>query len=167
MEIEIEITREDYKGFNEYIYKNKKIFGRFRFAVPGFLILLIIVLNINRINDILYLVTQIVFILLVYFVLVLVSKQLRLRLIKKIPSEQGGILGKHTFRISDEGIWESTEHNNNLTKWSGILSVETTNKFIFIFVDTHMAHIIPKRYFNSEDDSNYFINFVINIITGN
>lgn len=61
-------------------------------------------------------------------------------------------MGKHRFEITEDGFKESTEYNEMFTKWEGIKSIEETKKQIFIFLDRHMAHIIPKRYFKNDEE---------------
>ena len=35
--------------------------------------------------------------------------------------------------------------------------VKENEKYIYIFIDTHMAHVIPKRCFNSEQECLQFL----------
>jgi hypothetical protein len=157
MEIKIEITRKDFQKFNLYAAKKNKALKRFKLVPVIFLILIVLLLNIKEISNITYMVIQIAFILFLYLAFVLLFKPITALITKYTPAKDGGTLGEHKFRISDEGLWESTEYNESLTKWNGIKSIETTKKYIFVFIDTHMAHIIPKRYFKSEEDSENFI----------
>lgn len=43
--------------------------------------------------------------------------------------------------------------NEDYIKWSGVRSVEQDKEYIFVFVDSIMAYIIPKRSFASEKES--------------
>lgn len=60
-----------------------------------------------------------------------------------------GVLGPHTITLSDEGLLEKTEFNEGRWNWSGILRVQTSNDFIFAFVNDSLVHLIPKRAFAS------------------
>lgn len=169
MEITIEVNRNDFKKFNNYIFSKSKIFKIFKYGPAILLVLYVLLTNIK--NDyshpVIMIGTQIVFMLIIYFVIMLLLKPFQGILVKRIPKEDGGALGEHKFRISDEGLWESTEYNESLFKWSGIKSIVSNKKYIFIFIDTHMGHIIPKRYFDSEEDCSLFLETLKSKINAN
>jgi len=160
MEVEAEMTRKDFKEFNQYVIKHKKIYKRAKLLYSALLVLLVILLNTNKITDISYMAGQVVLVLLIYFVVILLLKPISGLFIKYTPAKGGSVLGKHKFRISDEGLWSSIESGESLLKWKGIQSIETTKKYIFVFVDTHMAHVIPKRCFKSEEESKQFLDIL-------
>jgi hypothetical protein len=58
-----------------------------------------------------------------------------------------GLLGEHTFRITDQGLVESTKVNESLIKWGGVRSLKRTRRYIHIRVTTAMFHTIPRRHF--------------------
>lgn len=154
MEIEVEINRKDFVKFSQYCTKHRK--SLIPKLYPLILIVLVILLNIGKISDISYVIGNIIFTLIIYYVLVLVLKPLLFLRVKHMPSEKGGILGKHKFKISDDGLIETTEHSESITKWSGVHSVETTKNYIYVFVDSCAAHIIPTRYFKFPEESANF-----------
>ncbi|MFA6175155.1 MAG: YcxB family protein [Phycisphaerae bacterium] len=156
MEIEVDITRKDFVKFNQYVLKHKRVL-KYKLIFPLALVFLVVLSNIKKNSDVFYIVTQIFLILIIYYVVVFLSKPLVALSIKYLPSEKGGVLGKHKFKISDEGLQESTEHNESLVRWDGIQTIETTKDYFFVFVDTHMAHLIPIRCFNSVEESKTFL----------
>ena len=139
MEIEIEITREDYQKFSQYVIKKNKTLKIHRLFLLIFLVLIILLLNIKELHNITHIVTQIIFGLFIYFAIIFLLKPITALVVRRIPSKDGGVLGRHKFRISDEGLWESTEYNESLLKWNGIKSIETSKKHIFVFIDTAFA----------------------------
>jgi hypothetical protein len=154
MEIEIEINRKDFVKFNQYYMKHRKsLMQKF---YPIALVVLVILLNLKRISDISYMVGNIIFVLIIYYIAILILKPLIALRIKNMPSEKGGILGKRKLTISDDGLIETTEHSESITKWGGVHSVETTKNYVYVFVDSCAAHIIPTRYFNSPDEVTNF-----------
>ena len=64
-------------------------------------------------------------------------------------NEKNGVLGKHTYKISSEGLRESTCSNEGLQKWNGVQSVGKSANFIFIRINSYMFHVIPRRAFSS------------------
>ncbi len=154
MEIEVEITRDDFKKINEYFLKKKTIYKKLVFAGLLIVIGLVILVNIGEVvryaTRIWGVLAQVVAAAAIYSVFVLTVNILNAFLLKRLPGEKGWILGKHKFRLSEEGLFESTEYNENLTRWGGIQSVEETRDYVYIFVDRCMAHVIPKRCFDSE-----------------
>ena len=77
-------------------------------------------------------------------------------MIKRLPSDKGIILGKHTFVLNDEGIKEETEQSSLTLKWSGVQEVEETADMIFVYIDNVTAHFIPKHFFPNEKEANDF-----------
>lgn len=60
-----------------------------------------------------------------------------------------GITGEHSIRLSDQGLTESTEFNTSLHRWSGILRVESTKRYLLILLGDFHGHVIPKHAFPS------------------
>jgi len=72
------------------------------------------------------------------------------------PDPEGPSLGNRTFTISREGFCERSRHFELLTRWSGVRSVEENRNYLFVFIDTCQAHIVPKRAFASDEDARRF-----------
>jgi hypothetical protein len=75
-----------------------------------------------------------------------------------MPSDDGSILGKHTFEILDEGLREFSDLGDGITKWKGILAIKDNKDYIYSFTDNNVAHIIPKRSFSNEAECESFLN---------
>jgi len=72
-------------------------------------------------------------------------------------NEKNGILGKHEYTITDEGLYEKTRVNEGLYKWEGIEEVRIFGPYILLRISDHLAHIIHKRSFNSEQNYEEFV----------
>jgi hypothetical protein len=67
-----------------------------------------------------------------------------------------GTIGSHSITITDHELRETTEVSDSRWTWSGVERVEQTTDYIFIFISPVMAHIIPKRAFESPDTAAMF-----------
>ena len=66
-------------------------------------------------------------------------------------------MGVTKYQISHEGIRIEHETRTIFQKWSGISSIEQNNDLIFLFVSGMVAHIIPKRCFENQDQIKLFV----------
>jgi hypothetical protein len=66
-------------------------------------------------------------------------------------SKKNGILGTHHFEILENGLFETTEANETLTKWTAISKVKQSKSLLYIQVSSFQIHIIPKNSFETED----------------
>lgn len=72
----------------------------------------------------------------------------------------GSLLGDRTYYILKDGLKEISENNESLTKWQGIKKVTESEEGIYIFVDKIAAYIVPKRFFDTNEEMNSFINLI-------
>ena len=157
MEITVDITREDFGKFNTYVMRNNKAIKRFNLIIPIFLIVVFLLKNLKDITNITFVVMLIIAVFVIYYVVMFFLNPLMSFAYKFIPLKDGAMLGEHKFRIADEGFWEIKANNETLTKWEGVKSIVENEKYIYIFIDAHMAHVIPKRCFNSEQEYLHFM----------
>lgn len=75
----------------------------------------------------------------------------------KLPSGKPGLLGEHTVTIGVEGVRERTAVNEGVHSWNGIHRIVDDKEHIYLFIDTHMAHIIPKGAFATESEARAFV----------
>lgn len=83
--------------------------------------------------------------------------QVKRKLVMDLPREGGDILGERFLRVDADGVVERTKTRHTLTQWSGILDVAVNRNYIFIFVDTDHAVIVPKRAFQKPPDAQAFV----------
>jgi Mn2+/Fe2+ NRAMP family transporter len=83
------------------------------------------------------------------------------REVMKLPSGKPGLLGEHTITIAPEGLREKTVVNESSHSWEGIHAIVDDKQHIYVFIDTHMAHIIPKRAFSGENEAQVFLDMAM------
>ncbi len=66
-------------------------------------------------------------------------------------SDTNGILGKHEYKISQEGLHEKTSANEGVSKWEGIMEVQAAGGYLLYRISGYLFHIIPYRSFSSEE----------------
>ncbi|MBJ9993632.1 YcxB family protein [Paenibacillus sp. S28] len=154
MVISFDINKEDYWKFNKHVIMNNLKYKR-RFLTS--LILLPVVMSI------IFMLMQLptwyswtAGIILGLGVHVYSYKRFKRRVLSLLD-DKPGLLGEHTITLADEGIIENTSVNESIHKWPGIRSIEHNDEYIFIFLNQTMAHIIPKRAFESSETAAVFL----------
>lgn len=71
-------------------------------------------------------------------------------------NKKSGVLGKHIYSLSEEGLHEVTIANESLNKWNGIESLTITKNYIIFKINGYLYHIIPKRDFANDAEFNNF-----------
>ena len=71
-------------------------------------------------------------------------------------SQKAGVLGKHIYTVTEQGLHEKTEANETTQKWSGIQSLHKSRSYLFIRVNSFLFHLIPKRALSSEEEFEEF-----------
>jgi len=56
-----------------------------------------------------------------------------------------GVLGEHRITITDEGLVESTEHNESLNRWSAYHKTVSTSRYLLLYVNEAQLHTVSKR----------------------
>lgn len=156
MKVKVDINRIDYWNYNKYaMLKVPKL--RFNFilnmiAIPvSIFITLLFLLNIPIAN-----------VLIITIIGGCIGDLLVINITKwqimRLPYNKVGLLGEHTIEINEKGVRETTSVNDGFQTWEGIQSVEQDKAYIYIFLDSILAHIIPKIAFNSIAEANEFFN---------
>lgn len=73
------------------------------------------------------------------------------------PKLRKGVIGEHTFKITDTAFIESTDYNRTEHSWNSLDKVRLILGYILIRVSGNQWHGIPTRYFSSRDDRNIFL----------
>ena len=81
------------------------------------------------------------------------------RNIKKMLREgsYSKLLGKHHLQITDEGIIETNSGGETKRNWNGIEKIEENEAYIFIYVSSMSANIVPKTAFSRENSKSEFM----------
>ena len=53
------------------------------------------------------------------------------------------VLCEHVLEITPDGLVEKTPFNETRTAWNAIEAVEQTKDFLFIYIQSNAAHIVP------------------------
>lgn len=63
--------------------------------------------------------------------------------------DHSGSLGEHAISFEPDGLADCTEFSTSLHRWAGIARVESTTRYLLVFVNDFQCHLIPKRAFAS------------------
>jgi hypothetical protein len=161
MELIVELTRKDFANFNRYWYFKKKLKQRMIFIIIFALVISVFENGGHRFDFFVYLFT-VVSILVLFGVSFFALMWLMLTFSGNLPSENGSVLGKKKFILSEDGFVEESENSKSSQKWKSIKAVEENGNAIFVFVDNIAAYIVPKRFFKDEIEQSEFINYIKN-----
>jgi hypothetical protein len=156
MKIEIDITRQDYLNFNLYHFRKKNLV---RTALIGLIGLLILQYSINKEKEsinIIAVVISSVFYISIFAVIMYFS----LARSKSIPKDNGSFLGKKVYEFSDDYISFSDKDSDGRFQWHAIKSLGEDSKAFYLYLDTIMALLIPKRYFRDKTEEQAFRDYV-------
>lgn len=159
MEIKIEITRDDYADFNKYYFLHKALKRRIYLPILMVLVLPFFILSRDQLNIGSYL-FYVVIAGIAFAVTYAIGITLSINRTKKLPLDNGTILGSKKYTITDEGLKEETAHSNGIQKWTGIKSIETNKNSVFIFTDKISAFVVPKRFFKDTVEQEHFIRLI-------
>jgi len=72
--------------------------------------------------------------------------------------KKSGVLGIHTYTLTDRGLNERTEANEGTQLWQGIQSIKRNSDYMLLQVNSYLFHIVPRRSFGSLDEYEAFWN---------
>ncbi len=154
MTLEIDINRQDYSDFNKYHFVKTRLT---RTIITGILTIVILewFLNKDTFDMTATVISAIVCGLVYVFVIVR-----QLQNTKNIPKDDGTILGKKTFQFNDnEIICKATDSTTDL-KWTTIKSIDNGKSAYYLYLDSNMAIIVPKRHFKTDIEQTKFVDLV-------
>ena len=156
MKLEIEITREDYSNFGFYHFKKTQLVRTILIGLASLLILQFLFhRNKSSLNLGIILISSFLFIvfysILIYFSL---SKS------RSIPKDDGSILGKKEYEFLDDHIFYKDKNSEGRFQWNAIKDVHESNKAFYLYLDTNMAILIPKKHFVDKTAEKNFGNYV-------
>lgn len=154
MNLSIEITREDYADFNKFHFLKNRLK---RTILTGCLAILAIEYMIN--DEEFEPISSIIGVVLfagVYIFLI----QRQLNKTKKIPMDNGTILGLKQMHFTEEGILATSKDADSRINWSGVKKLEESKTAYYLYIDKTVAFVIPKRYFESEVQEKEFAQMV-------
>lgn len=163
MEIEYELTEDDYLKFNEFFVRQTKL-GRRNIAIhryfpPAAWVFIAVILVSNHLATPGVLVSS----ALVSVIWLLISDRLwtnnfrkRIRSLLR-ESLSRTALGMHRMVLSREGVEGTSETSDVQTKWEGVEKIAEHNSCFYFFTGPANAYIVPKRAFADEQAAQQFL----------
>ena len=168
-EYEFDLTRQDYIEFNIFhIFNSKSNLRTMWFVRISTLLLCLVIPFIFRIivpSQTAFLITLVVLSALGIIEFINFPKQYKKRLSKSVnkmldEGNNDNFLGTRTLTLSDQGIVKVIKDGTTTNLWSSVERLAVTDNYIFIYVSSIMAYIIPSRIFSDTSDKQTFINLV-------
>jgi hypothetical protein len=87
----------------------------------------------------------------------LYQRGLKQMVVKAMSDGQNrGTLGRHLISIDETGLNEKTDVNDSHWNWLGVEQIQQNENYIFVYISSIMAHVIPKRAFPHPDQADEF-----------
>lgn len=151
MQIEFELDMNDWMELQKCHHQNSKQFQRTKLIVTLIMpIVCSVFLTIDAINGKLGWLNIVVFGILSLLWVVFYPKRFVNRTIEKTKKtldegDNSGLLGKHKIILNDEGLHCTLPLSEQKIQWAGIKKVIETNDYLFLYVTSVSAIIIPKK----------------------
>ena len=163
MEIEYQTTKKDFVEFNKLYYKNA-----LQKRLPVVIALIFIcacVFGAKPFNWETFLIgttISTIVILGIYYFIPILRSSVGLR---KVLAKEKSASEKKKLTIVDEGLLIESENKTSTWKWEGIVSLQSNELFVYIFVVDKRYLLFPKRYFSSESEVINFMGLIQSKIT--
>jgi hypothetical protein len=146
MKLNFEIYRQDYADFNKFHFIKVRLKQTILTGTTVILVLQLF-LNKDKFNLAATIVSSLVSVI-IYFLIYYVL----LNNTKNTPSDNGSILGHRYMEFTDNEVICNTDSSRTVSAWTTIKSFKKGRKSFYLYVDTNMAYIIPKRIFSSNEE---------------
>ena len=165
MEINYNLTEEDYLNFNMFHVKNSKTVIRTlnmqRFLTPILFIVLSYVLS--KIGNMSFLGLFIAFLIASILWIIFYPRYFYsyvIRNTKKMIKEgkNDGLLGEHCMVLSEDGIIDSTSNGETKVTWLGIKTLSEDRQNIYLYNSSVSAYILPKRELDDVEEVKTYLN---------
>ncbi|MBA2613318.1 MAG: YcxB family protein [Bacteroidetes bacterium] len=155
MKLSFDINRQDYADFNKFHFIKTQLKRRIFFGVLT-IVALQFFLNKERFDLTATIISSLVCAV-VYCFLIYRS----LSSTKNIPQDNGTVLGHRDMEFSDINITCKAEKTSTVSDWNAIKKLENGKNYFYLYVDTNMAYIIPKRVFATVNEQDNFEQFIL------
>jgi membrane protein implicated in regulation of membrane protease activity len=167
MELEFDLTKEDYINFNinhlsiSDVTKKRLFISRYIIS----LIFLIVPFILAKVTDISFWYWMITFSIVFIYYVTSYNKKLKKRVnkhINKLLGEENNkaLIGKKILRISENGIEQISDVNTSTTKWEAIGKIIEYQEYIYIYNSAVSAYIIPTRVFKNDSEETGFVKLI-------
>ena len=165
MDIQYELTVDDYVAFADYHHAHSSITGgtvrrsRYGIAVAWVVVALLdAATNGLGIDTVIWASGA-----LLWFALwPLVHRRLVRRNMHRFATQglTRGSIGHHTLSLATDGLTDRTSFSEYRTFWQGIDRIATTSTHLYVYVGPNAAHVIPRRAFTNAGAETAFLNAV-------
>lgn len=167
IKIEYELTKEDYLNFNLYHLNHSKMIKKSLFIQRYIvsIVFLIVPFIFSSITEMPLYVYFPVFALIWLLWIIFYKKyfdRIAIKRIEKMLNEGKNLclLGKYSVETNEDGFIEICPNGESKITWNGIDKVVENELYIFIYIDSVRAYIIPKRAFTNDNLKNEFLQSV-------
>lgn len=150
MKLVVDISRQDYADFNKFHFLKTKLK---RTVVIGVLSLIILQL---LISDEQFDLTATVIYSAIYTLVYAFAINRSLNRTKSIPDNNGTILGQREMEFTEDKIIYKTANSEGSSTWETIKKMEESSKAFYLYMDTNMAILVPKRFFKDKLEEETF-----------
>ena len=78
-------------------------------------------------------------------------------IIKNYGQGKNGVIGKHKYSITREGVHDVTDVDETTIKWDAIENIAQTKNHMFLVIRPMTALIIPRKDFSSDSAFNQLV----------
>ena len=164
MKVSFELTRQDYIEYNVFHQQNSKVCRKsmqmIRFSKP--IIFLILAYPISRLSSLPFWWWATVLIIISVVMIIKYPKRYNKIIAKKVGQmlDEGnnvGLLGNRTIEITETAIISEGQAEERKTKWEAVERIYETQDYLYVYIGSLQAHIIPTRAFESKAKKDEFI----------
>lgn len=150
MKLTIDISRQDYADFNKFHFFKTRLK---RTVITGVLTVILLQLFLNRqqFNLTATIITSATCVVVYVFAI-----NRSLNKTKSIPDNDGAILGQKEMEFAEDKIFYKTANSEGSSAWTTIKKLEENSKAFYLYMDTNMAMLVPKRVFKDKSDEETF-----------
>jgi hypothetical protein len=154
MKLQVEITRQDYSDLNKFHFVHTRLK---KTIIMSILILCFsqFILNYQHFDLIVTIISTILFVAAYSFGIIR-----SLNKTSNIPDKNGSILGTKDFEFTDDKIIYKSQNSEGSNDWSKIRNLQEGKKAFYLYMDTNMAILIPKRIFKDNTEMTEFRDLV-------
>lgn len=150
MKLTIDISRQDYADFNKFHFFKTKLK---RTVTTGALTVIVLQLFLNReqFDPTATIISSVVCVFVYVFAI-----NRSLNNTKSIPDSDGTILGQKLMDFGEDKIIYKTQNSEGSSDWKTIKKLEEGSKAFYLYMDTNMAMLVPKRVFKDKLEEETF-----------
>ncbi|NUU62932.1 YcxB family protein [Paenibacillus agri] len=152
IKVDTELSSGDVQEFNLWFSLNSRIIVTSFSVVAYFAIMLAITKNYSTSSLSILAVTAVGLAIILWFI---TRSSLTKKSKRAFESDNQSKLPQ-SYVISDEGIRHQSDSGSGHVKWEEIYKIGETASLFAFFVSANQALILPKRFFQSEDDKQFF-----------